>query len=386
MQNLAAGHAKSVLVLSFTDLATDPRVHRQIRALSDRYHVLAAGTAPPGIREVEFFAVPPRETRRFARKALSALLLKLGRYERYYWSQPQVRWCLSALAQTRPAVIIANDVSTLPLALRLKSARGVILDAHEYAPRELEDRFGWRFFFQRYNDYLCRKYLADVAGMTTVCRSIADEYRTNYGVASEVVMNVPPYHDLRPGRTDTNAVRMVHHGGAIPSRRIELMIELMDHLEPRFQLDLMLVPTDERYFGRLRALANRRPRVRMVDPVPMRELPHRLNQYDIGLFLLPPTNLNYHFALPNKFFEFVQARLAVAIGPSPEMARLVRQYGCGIVSDDFDPVSLARRLNGLDAGRIASYKKQSHLAARELCFEKNAEVLLGMVDRVAGAA
>jgi len=38
---------KRVLVLSFTDLATDPRVHRQIAALATRHRVLAAGTAPP---------------------------------------------------------------------------------------------------------------------------------------------------------------------------------------------------------------------------------------------------------------------------------------------------------------------------------------------------
>ena len=57
----------------------------------------------------------------------------------------------------------------------------------------------------------------------------------------------------------------------------------------------------------------------------MHELPRMANDYDVGLYLLPPTNFNQRYALPNKFFEFIQGRLAIAIGPSPEMAKLVER-------------------------------------------------------------
>jgi hypothetical protein len=199
-----------------------------------------------------------------------------------------------------------------------------------------------------------------------------------------VLLNAPSYQDLRPAPVETGRIRMVHHGGAIPSRRIELMIEMMDYLDERFDLDLMLVPTDARYLERLRSIAMQRPRVHFAPTVPMRELPAHLNHYDIGLFLLPPTNFNYQLALPNKFFEFVQARLAVAIGPSPEMARLVRQYDCGVVSGDFNPRSLAEQLNALDRTRIESYKQRSHAAAKVLCFEMNSAVLMEMIERLTG--
>jgi hypothetical protein len=373
-----------VLVLSLTDLAIDPRVNRQIRALSDRYQVIAAGTAPPKIDGIQFFPIPHPASRSFSRKAQSAVRLKLRQYEQYYWSQPQVHWCLSELADTRASVIIANDIITLPLALKLNSESGVILDAHEYAPRELEDRFTWRVFFQDYIDYLCRTYISKTRGMLTVCQSIADAYRTNYGISPEVVMNAPPYHDLQPRQTNGELIRLIHHGGAIPSRRIELMIETLELLDPRFYLDLMLVPTDARYLDRLRLIAGKNPRVRLVPPVPMRDLPRYLNQYDLGLYLLPPKNLNDQLALPNKFFEFVQGRLAIAIGPSPEMARLTRQYDLGVVADDFTPRSLAKKLNQLDPKRIDYYKQRSNQAAKELCFERNSEVLVNMINRLAG--
>src|SRR5262249_15869069 len=154
--------------------------------------------------------------------------------------------------------------------------------------------------------------------MSTVCQSIADEYRLNYGVAPIVITNAPPYHDLVPRPAADGRIRIVHHGVTISSRRIELMIEAMDFLNKRFELDLMLIPNATSYVRDLERAAAARPRVRIVPPVPMTELPRHLNQYDIGLFLLPPTNFNYQYALPNKFFEFVQGRLAVAVGPSPE--------------------------------------------------------------------
>jgi hypothetical protein len=376
---------KRALIISFSNLANDPRVHRQIVLLSAKYRVLAAGTAPSKVEGVEYIPIP-QIPRPFHAKALGALHLKLGQNDRYYWADRRVQACLAALANVRADIIIANDLVTLPLALALAHGAKVVFDAHEYAPREYEDRLRWRFFFQKYNDQLCRAYLPKADAMFTVCQSIADEYRSNYGVAPIVITNAPPYHDLVPRPTADGRVRIVHHGVTISSRRIELMIEAMRFLDERFELDLMLIPNESGYFRNLEQTAAARPRVRIVPPVPMTELPRHLNQYDIGLFLLPPTNFNYQHALPNKFFEFVQGRLAIAIGPSPEMARLVRQYDCGIVADDFTPRALAARLSELSAARIDHFKQRSHLAARELCFEKNAEVLLSTIDRLAGGA
>ena len=374
-----------VLILSLSDLANDPRVDRQVGLLADRFTVTAAGFAPPRMSGVAFVPIP-HVPRSFVGKINAVVMLKLGMFERYYWSSIAIKRALLALERNAFDLILANDLGALPLACRLPSRCGVIFDAHEYSPREFEDRFGWRVLFQDYYGYLCRTYLPKVNGMLAVCQTIADEYRDHYGITPAVLMNAAPYHDLTPRQTHADQIRVVHHGVVLPSRKIELMISMTEYLDDRFHLDLYLVPNASRYFQDLVALAARHPRVRILPPVPMAELPRVLNDYDIGLYLLPPTNFNYQFVLPNKFFEFIQARLAVAIAPSPEMARLVRQYDCGIVSDDFNPRSLAKRLNELDTERIDYYKQHSHLAAKDLCFEKNSEVLLNMVNRLLGTA
>lgn len=51
-------------------------------------------------------------------------------------------------------------------------------------------------------------------------------------------------------------------------------------------------------------------RIRMGDPVRMEEIGARLNEYDMSLFLPSPVNFTCRMASPNKFFEFLQTRLA----------------------------------------------------------------------------
>jgi hypothetical protein len=195
-----------------------------------------------------------------------------------------------------------------------------------------------------------------------------------------VVTNAPPYQKLQPSPVKGGVIRMIHHGVAISSRQLEKMIEMMKFLDERFRLDFMLMVSDYAYLDHLKKLAANDDRIQFVSPVAMNEIPVICNQYDIGVFLLPPINFNYLNALPNKLFEFIQARLAVAIGPSPEMQRLVRQFDCGIVAEDFTPQALARSLSDLTVERIQYFKQQSHCAAKELCAEQNAKAIIDLVE------
>ena len=111
----------------------------------------------------------------------------------------------------------------------------------------------------------------------------------------------------------------------------------------------------------------------------MRQLIPHANRYDIGLILYPPSNFNMLHALPNKFFEFIQARLALALGPSAEMAPIAQRYGCGIVAPSFEPSSLAQALNRITRDQLVQLKRSAHHAARHLCYEQNADRLTAIV-------
>ena len=166
-------------------------------------------------------------------------------------------------------------------------------------------------------------------------------------------------------------------------RGIEKMIETMDYVDNRFTLDLMLIATWESdYYKELKAMAQTRNNVRIIPPVPFEEIVPFSTQYDIGFYILQPTCYNTKYALPNKFFEFIQARLALAIGPSPEMAKYLKTYNLGIVAPDFTPQSMAKALNTLTKEQILIYKENANKAAEILNATKEGEKLLKIVEKV----
>jgi len=367
-----------ILCLSFSPLHTDPRVHRQIALLSREHEVTAAGFSDPQLAGVSFINVNgPRKN--IARRALAAARLLGRKFDAYYWNIGYIAAARRALHGREYDLIIANDSDTWPLAVALRGPARLLFDAHEYAPREFEDIWWWRWLHQPYRAHVCGKYLPAADAVTTVCDGIADEYARCFGVRPVVVMNAPPRRDATPAPVPADRVRMIHHGAAIRSRRIETMILALDHLDERFSLDLMLVGNDVKYLAELQRLAAARPRVRFRPAVPMQRIPEETRDYEIGLFLLEPTNFNYLHALPNKFFEFVQARLALAIGPSPEMAKLIRAHDCGIVAADFTPAALARALADLTPAVIERFKRNAHAAAATLCWEHESETLRRIV-------
>lgn len=355
-----------ILLLSLSPIASDPRVMRQIQALGGHHqvHVLGYGPAPEGAAcFVQVHEPAPSHWGAAANAALLAARL----YKRYYWGHAQIQALMQA-AYTLPVqsfdLVLANDVWALPAALRLANGAPVWLDAHEYAPREFEDRIAWRLLLGSFFDSVCRRDLPRVARMTTVCEGIAREYTARYGVPVDVMPNCPESVELSVQPVQAGRIRMIHHGAAIASRRIEVMIDLMHHLDDRFHLDLMLVEQDAATMAALRKRAAGHPRIRFIPPVAMHQIAVCTNAYDIGLFLLPPTNFNYLHALPNKFFEFMQARLAIAVGPSPEMKALVELHECGVVSPSFEPTDLARVLGALTHADIEAMKHASDRASR----------------------
>lgn len=372
---------KKLLIISYSPIGRDPRVMRQIRALQADYALTIVGFEPsPALDGIEF--IPVSLVPKLSRKIWRACQLLAGAFEYAYWQSHLVKTTLMSLAGRTFDAVIANDVIAVPVALKLASGAPVIFDGHEYSPREFENSFVWRLFLQRYMTYLCSRYLPLTTSAMTVCQGIADEYKRHFGIEAVVVHNSPAYEDLPVHPTATNLVRLIHHGISARSRHLECMIDMMTHLDERFTLDLMLVNSDSRYYAELQRRAHGNTRIRFREPVPMEQISRTINSYDIGLFLLPPVNFNYHFALPNKFFEFIQARLAVAIGPSPEMSRLIVQYQNGVIAADFAPETLARALNALTPQDIEQMKRHSSEAAGHLNANTVTQQLRELMQRV----
>lgn len=355
----------SLLILSISRIVSDPRVLKQVALFRDRYDVTTCGQgpAPDGVvRHLEL----PADARGWVDDRV-ALLTR--RFRRAYRNIGGVAAATAVLPVGTFDAILANDLNTVPLALSLEPRRGVHADLHEFAPREKEDDLKWRLFVAPFLRWLCRRYLPLVASATTVAPGIALEYEKDYGVSFGVVTNAAPYSERSP-RAVGDPIRMIHSAAGQRQRRLESFVELMKDAPPGVELDLIVMPNEPDYVDELKRAGADVPGLRFRDPVPYSELIETLSEYDLALNFLPPLSFNHAHALPNKFFEAVQARLGLVIGPSVEMVAILEEYGLGAVTDDFGVASLRKAIASLTPEKVAEWKAAAHLAARPLSAEE----------------
>ena len=379
-------HKPRILILTYSPISSGPRPLKQIDYLSKSYDVTTAGYghAPnESLRHIEFIQSNPYSSSVFSRPRYQvAFALRLYRLASEWNLRDKAAYEL--LSGEEWDVIIAHDVKTIFLANRLSAKHGVLSDLHEYAPRQGDDALAWRLLIAPYYRWLCRTEVTKAAAVTTVSLGIVEEYRREFGIESELVVNATPFHDLAP--TPVSALlRLVHSGSAAPARKLEVMIEAVRETSANVTLDLYLIEGNSEYLRRLKELAGDSDRIRFRDSVPYSELVRTLSEYDLGLSILPPVNFNHLWALPNKFFDYIQARLGVIIGPSPEMARIVGEYEIGAVTEDFSARSLSRLLETITPDQVMDWKAASHRHARELSGEEQVKVWGSIVKRLLAA-
>lgn len=363
------------MILSYSDVNTDPRVLRQIKFFSQNgAEITLCAVGYTG--DLPFYPLTKPKSLFFKMYKLLLMILRVNKLrEKEFLFH-------SSLTELRSSgikfdLIFANDAETWPVAVALKKTMPetkLIFDAHEHYAKQFNDLWTWNWFHKRFADYLCKEFIPKADEFFTVCEGIAADYEKDYGVKPKLILNSPDFESglkVSPVRTP---VRLVHHGIAVRSRKIEKMIRMMDYLDERFTLDLILVPSEAGYIEELEELSKGK-NIFFPKPVATLAISAFLNQYDMGVFLLEPTNFNYEYALPNKFFEFIQGRLAIAIGPSAEMKRIVEKEQIGIVSDTFDEKDLASLINNMDHEAISQMKSNSARVAEFYSNKQNEKLL-----------
>lgn len=376
-----------ILVLTYTPFAQEPRALKQVRFLKDRYDVTTAGFGPAPFPDVPHVEIPQLAPQRWGLigRLLSAALLVLHWYRPLSLLNALDRAAARLLGGQMWDIVLAHDVKCVDIGFALRPRRGVILDLHEYAPRQEEHSALWRLLIAPYFRWICRAKVPKAAAVVTVSQGIVDEYRRMFGFDSTLVVNATPYAELDV-RPVGSPLRLVHSGGVAPQRRLDIMIRGVRESSADVTLDLYLMGGDTPLMLELKALAAGDERIRFREPVAYEDLVATLNGYDVGLSIFPPTTFNLAWCLPNKFFDFVQARLGVIVGPSPEMKRFVEEFGIGLVLPDFEPASLAAALDALTAEQVASWKAASAAHAGELSSESQAAIWSELVERVLAGA
>lgn len=399
---------KTAWIFSYTPVASEPRVLRQASALVGAgWRVVVFGyegrSATPDIWQ---FVQLPREVRysfpvRALMKAFRGVGLILARVgvaagaHLYHVGMPHVlRFRRAAAAFQRahpelaPSLVVAHDYHTADVAYGAARRAGArfTVDCHEYARGQYMHDRRWVRWMRPYVRAFQDHYLARADVVTTVCDGIAELLDAEQALQRPVrVVRSVPFRNPQPFRPTGDRIRVLYLGEICYMRGLHKAIQSMPLWRPEF--DLVLQGNVQAGYGeRLLEIARERgvaDRMQIRPPVPFDDIVPSANAADIGYFVHKDLSPQKRFVLPNKYFEYVMAGLALCVSDLPEMARLVHQYGFGKLVPAYDERAIADVINSFDRATIDEMKRKSIAAASgELNWESEQHRMLDAYESV----
>lgn len=416
----AGSNGRTVWILSYTPVCTEPRVLRQAQAL-DRagWRVVVCGlagrTAVPsywhfvelprdipglqgGSRIKDIGAFGLMRIARWLGLAAAALgpfhgLRVLGA-KAYHAGVPNFRWNRLALQrfaaahpELRADLVVAHDYFTADAGVALSELFGskLTVDCHEYARGQYMHDRRWVLTKRPYVRHLQDLYLSRADAVTTVCEGIAELLNREQELKRPVrVVRSVPFFNSQPFRATGERITVMYLGEIFYMRGLHKAIKSMPLWRPEFHF-VMQGNLDPRYGKELKRIAAEygvADRVHFREPVPFNQIVPSANMADIGYFVHKDLSPQKRFVLPNKYFEYVMAGLALCVSDLPEMARLVNQFGFGRLVRGYDERAIADVINSFDRASIDDMKRKSLAAAQELNWDVEQRRMLEFYEEV----
>jgi len=278
-------------------------------------------------------------------------------------------------------LVIAHDLELLPLLLAPgirpaaieRSVKQVDLhELHEFRSTMTGiANLVWgllRFRMRPYHNWLMSLLRSPELDLATVVnKSIGDWYVTdNYLQTFTEVMNAAPHQKVAFENRNSESLDFIYHGRYASNRGLEKLVAASLEIRPGDRFHFMLTGrTSDLETFKAFALA-KNPTIVFHNSVPMEDVSREIAKFDAEIIYFEPVSKNLHFTLPNKFFEAIQGRLAIVSGPSPEIVRFTREFGCGLATPDWEVEQLSALMAGLDRAKIERLRKASHELSAKL--------------------
>ena len=280
-------------------------------------------------------------------------------------------------------IIIANDLDTLLGSYYVSKLKfkHLVYDSHEYFTEvpELVDRE----FPKKVWKIIEGTILPRIKNSYTVSESIAKAYKKQYGIEMKVVRNVPFYQNKAEANSNNGTNHILYQGALNVGRGLEHMIDAMQFLD-NTKLDIIGDGDITEQLKQRMKEKNLTNKVELVGKVPFEDLPRYTAKADLGIALEENIGLNYYYALPNKLFDYIQARIPVLVSPFPEMQKIVNKYEIGTVYDHKNPKELAEKIKEIFElkNRYKKWKENTNIAAQELCWENEEKILMNIYSKL----
>jgi len=357
---------KRVIVSVTNDLTTDQRVDRSCTTLVKMgFDVLLVGRQLPKSLDLE---PRPYQTKRMK------LLFNKGPL---FYAEYNIRLFFFLLFR-KADLVLSNDLDTLTANYLASGIRHLPLihDCHEYfrGVPELNGRRVVTGIWKFLEDSIFPKLKTVMA----VNASIAEIYHKEYGNEIKVIRNVPvtkpstqPKKKSDLGIGEDQKV-ILYQGAVNVDRGLEEAIQAMRFVKSNAVL--LIIGTGDIYekMKQLVSDLNLTSNVILTGQIPFQQLHAWSLMADIGLSIEKDVSLNYHYCLPNKFLDYIQAGVPVLISPMPEMLAIVEKYNIGGIISSHDPNYLAGKIDEMleNKGQLVRFRENIRKAATDLCWEK----------------
>ena len=287
-------------------------------------------------------------------------------------------------------LLLANDLDTLPanyLVSRIKRIP-LVYDSHEYftGVPELQDRKIVKGIWKRIE----KRIFPNLKYIYTVSQSIADLYKEEYNREVKVVRNLSPRwkpvnkpYRSELGISEGKRILVLQGSGINIERGAEEAVEAMLYVENA----ILLIIGEGDVMDQLKKSVDQMDlsgKILFINKMPYAKLLEYTSLGDVGLTLDKDTNLNYRYSLPNKLFDYIQARVPVLASKLVEVEKIIRNYEIGELIDSHEPKHIAEKLNFMldSEDKRREWKKNLEQAAEELCWENEEKKLIEILESV----
>ncbi len=293
------------------------------------------------------------------------------------------------LLRAKADLFLANDLDTLPAVWFASLIRNkpYVFDSHEYFTEvpELVNRKHIQKIWKSIERFIIPK----TKYMLTVNHEIAQLFREEYDVSVGVLMNVPSLNSANENFfvgeipvSFNNRTLILYQGAVNAGRGLEEILETMTILPDHVLLVLGGGDNLKKLQLRVKEL-NLQDQVCFKGRLAMNELAWYTQQAKIGLSVEQDLGLNYRLALPNKLFDYMHAGLPVLASDLPVMARIVKEVNFGLLTNLFDPKSLASKILEMtsDQQRYQEWKVAALKGSKKYTWESQESILLDICEQ-----
>lgn len=379
---------KNIALLCDSNPLTRPRPYRLITMLKEHYSLFVFGVECPKIEGVQSFGFPRLKSakeRSIKEQEELHRALKNRDFQPLIFTPNRLILQEKLLSTPKLSLLIVEDLLLLPIALAYKQSypeTKIMIDLREFYPLEYENDPKWLESFGKFFSFLCENYLHKVDLALTVSEGLKQRYKQDYGLDCELFLSLPPYFDLVP--SNNPRIELIYHGFISSDRESENLLEIASSLAPHLHLNLIALSNQPSFLEDFTERASKIPSISLLPPVPMQEIIPFTQSFDLGLITLKPNGFNNTHALPNKFFEYIQARLGVISTPLPSLKPIIESFHFGLCAKDFQTKSLIEILNTLDLKQVQEFKQNAHRASQSLNLSHNKAKILSLIVQLLG--